>query len=227
MRIDGPLDGRLHLLDRQVVDCDGLMVCKVDEVELTVDPEGVLAVTALLVGTAALLPRLDGRNGNVLLRLWADMGSAQAARRIPFRIELARVASLGSDVRLDVPRDQLLRQPRDEALTARRRLGDLLDADVVGPDGTALGRVLDVRLEPEHLPQPRLRVVALVVGRGRPGTMLGYDRGGNQGPWLVAKAVRALHRHSGLAPYDAVDGVDWNRRELTLNRPLERLAAPR
>jgi hypothetical protein len=75
-------------------------------------------------------------------------------------------------VRLDVPRDGALRQPRDEGTRTRRRLGDLLDADVVDGEGTALGRVLDVRLEPEHLPEARLRVVALVVGLGRPGTTL-------------------------------------------------------
>jgi hypothetical protein len=106
-------------------------------------------------------------------------------------------------VRLDVPRDGVLREPRDEGTRTRRRLGDLLDADVVEGEGTALGRVLDVCLEPEHLPEARLREVALVVARGRPGTTLGYDRSEEQRPWLVARAIRALHRHSGLTPYDA------------------------
>ncbi len=56
-RLTGSLDAVLHLLDRQVVDVEGLLVCKVDDVELTELDDGVLGVTALLAGPAALTPR--------------------------------------------------------------------------------------------------------------------------------------------------------------------------
>ena len=59
-RLAGSLDAVLHLLDRQVVDVDGRMVCKVDDLELTEFDDGVLGVTALLVrrgGTGAAARR--------------------------------------------------------------------------------------------------------------------------------------------------------------------------
>src|SRR4051794_41899611 len=56
-------DLRLRLLDRQVVDRDGGMICKVDDVELTPADDGGDVVTALLAGPLALGPRLPGRPG--------------------------------------------------------------------------------------------------------------------------------------------------------------------
>jgi hypothetical protein len=94
---------------------------------------------------------------------------------------------------------------------------------VVGPDGEACGRVLDVRLEPDRLPEPRIRLTTLIVGKGRPGTMLGYDRCGEQGPWLVNRGVRWLHRHTGQVPLEYAD-VDFEARRVRLSRgpdPLE------
>ena len=51
------LDAVLHLLDRQVVDLDGLMVCKVDDVELTEYADGVLGSPGCWPAPAALVPR--------------------------------------------------------------------------------------------------------------------------------------------------------------------------
>ena len=49
-RLDAPwLDAALHLLDRQVVDRDDLMVCNVDDLEITEDESGTLAVTGILI----------------------------------------------------------------------------------------------------------------------------------------------------------------------------------
>lgn len=60
------VDARLHLLDRQMLDVDGVPVSTVDDVELdgveigrTVDHEKAPVVSALLVG-AAVLPRIFG-----------------------------------------------------------------------------------------------------------------------------------------------------------------------
>ena len=53
-RLSGSLDAVLHLLDRQVIDADGLLVCKVDDVELTVFDDGVLGDQAAALAALAL-----------------------------------------------------------------------------------------------------------------------------------------------------------------------------
>jgi hypothetical protein len=62
------VDAVLKLLDRQVLDPDGHMVCKVDDLELTVPADGSAPyVSAILSGPAALGPRLGGVLGNVFV----------------------------------------------------------------------------------------------------------------------------------------------------------------
>ena len=72
---------------------------------------------------------------------------------------------------------------------------------------------LVLRQEPSGgLGHERVVVAGFVVGRrGRPGSMLGYDRSPDQGPRLVARTVRRLHRHSALVPMSQVSGIDWER----------------
>lgn len=59
------VDARLHVLDRQILDADGVPVSTVDDLELTgidegaVDGERAPEVEAMLVGTA-ILPRIFG-----------------------------------------------------------------------------------------------------------------------------------------------------------------------
>jgi sporulation protein YlmC with PRC-barrel domain len=88
------------------------------------------------------------------------------------------------------------------------RASDLIDATVVDGNGARLGTVSDVRLRRSGPPRgawgPALRIVGLVVSDRRLGGFLGYDRGGVRGPWLVAKAVRWLHRDAVLVPWDDV-----------------------
>jgi sporulation protein YlmC with PRC-barrel domain len=205
-RLSGALDAVLHLLDRQVVDVDGLMVCKVDDVELTELEGGGLAVTALLAGPSALVPRYaDGRLSRALHEFWRRLWPERADRDDPYRIDLALVHRLGSGVELSVRREGvLLRQGQ-----AARRLNDLLQLPVRTSDDSDAGRVLDVRLTRDHDGDGMLRVTGLVVGRGRPGSYLGYDRRGDMGPWLVNRVVRALHRHSGFVEMEEVARVDW------------------
>jgi hypothetical protein len=48
----------------------------------------------------------------------------------------------------------------------------------------------------------------LVVGRGRPGSYLGYDRRPDLGPRIVSKLVRRLHRHSTYVDLEDLDEID-------------------
>jgi sporulation protein YlmC with PRC-barrel domain len=207
-RLAKALDAVLHLLDRQVLDVDGRLVCKVDDVELTLFDDGVLGVTGLLSGPAALVPRLgDDGFGRRLHGFWRLLGTASADHDDPYRIDLELVGRLGSGVELSVPRaGVLLRQGQ-----RGRRLNELLQMTVQTPDGQRLGRPIDVRIEPERTePGNRMRVVGLVVGHGRPGSYFGYDRRPDMGPWLVNRVVRRLHRHSAYVALDDVEELDWD-----------------
>lgn len=221
-RLHGALDASLHLLDRQVVDSEGLMVCKVDDVELTEYAGRPITVTGLLAGSAALVPRLSARHRASFLRYWIRLGVEQGDRELPYRIGLEDVVSVGSDVRLRVHRQDHLQRQGEDGPGVRRRLSELLGGVVAGPDGAPLGRVLDVRLKPDQTPTGPLRVVTLIVGKGRPGTLLGYDRSEKQGPWLVNRAVRALHRHTGQIPVKDAE-IDFESRRVSISRALDPL----
>jgi len=202
------LDAALHLLDRQVIDADGMLVCNVDDLEIVDRGGGDLAVTGLLVGPAALVPRLSGRRGRWLEELWVQLGEQYAGRDVPLRIGLDLVEHIGSEVRVRARREGLLdRQPPAAPGVELRRMDDLLDMAVM-LNGERIGHVIDVRLEPRRH-ESRLVLRSLLVGRGRPGSMLGYDRGDFNGPWLVATVIRWLHRHTGEIRMDAVTAIDW------------------
>ena len=222
-RLSGSLDAVLHLLDRQVIDADDLLVCKVDDVELTVFDDGVLGVTGLLAGPAALVPRYgDDGLGRLLHDFWRRLGTTQADRDDPYRIDLELVEKLGSAVELNVGRDGALVRQGQRA----RRLNQLLQMPVQDASGRRLGRVLDVRLERETTePGERIRVIGLVVGHGRPGSYFGYDRRPDMGPWLVRVVVRWLHRHSAYVDLADLADMDWDagviRVDPTRMQPLE------
>jgi sporulation protein YlmC with PRC-barrel domain len=91
------LDAHLSLLDRQVTDPDGYMVGKVDDVELAYDDDGRLYCAAILVGPAALGPRLGGWLGRTVVRLQARWHRSQVG---PYRIPFDQVGEIGSAVRL-------------------------------------------------------------------------------------------------------------------------------
>jgi hypothetical protein len=57
------VDALQALLDRQIVDADGVSVGKVDDVELVLHEDGAPTISALLCGPLALGPRLGGRLG--------------------------------------------------------------------------------------------------------------------------------------------------------------------
>jgi sporulation protein YlmC with PRC-barrel domain len=99
------LDLLLHLMDRQVIDVDGRLVCKVDDLELELDDAGRPYVTAILVGPRALGPRIGGRLGH----WFAAVAARQAApdrREVP-RIDFGQVTDIGSAVKLARRHDEL------------------------------------------------------------------------------------------------------------------------
>jgi len=99
----GPeLDAQHHLLDRQILDRDGRMVGKVDDVELEQRDDGRLAVSALLSGPGALGPRLGGATGALTVRIWSRLSG-----RLPAdvrRIDYGDVTSIDSAVTLAATR---------------------------------------------------------------------------------------------------------------------------
>jgi sporulation protein YlmC with PRC-barrel domain len=100
------LDLSLHLLDRQVVDPDGGLVCKVDDVELAVPSDGSPPyVTAILAGPAALGPRLGGLLGRWLVASHRLLGQRhdEEPDRIPFEL----VTDIGSSVTIARTRSEL------------------------------------------------------------------------------------------------------------------------
>jgi sporulation protein YlmC with PRC-barrel domain len=224
-RLDAPwLDAALHLLDRQVLAANGEMVCNVDDLEITENSAGKLSVTGLLVGPAALWPRLSGVLGEWLREMWLRLGVVYADRDVPWYIGLDLVESVHSAVTLTADREGLLdRQPAPPDGVELHRLGELLGMKVRGPDGVLLGKVLDVRLEARSTGARRLDLTHLIVGRGRPGSLLGYDRGDFRGPWLVRQLVIRLHRHTGKVPIAAVDRIDWEDNHLSVSGSLESL----
>jgi hypothetical protein len=121
------------------------------------------------------------------------------------------VERLDSALHLSVRRDGVLRRDREE-----RRLSRLTGMDVLLPDGSRYGRVLDARFSPDE--HGRMVLGSLIVGHGRPGSLLGYDRREAQGPRLVRALVRRIHRHTALASAEDAD-ISWDDSVVRLHHP--------
>lgn len=104
-RAEEPFDLNLRLLDHQVVDPDGGLVCKVDDIEFARGGDGSWHVAALLSGPQALGPRLPGRLGRWVMAVGRRLSvhGDTEPRRIPFE----RVTEIGSSVVVDRDRDAL------------------------------------------------------------------------------------------------------------------------
>jgi hypothetical protein len=72
------------------------------------------------------------------------------------------------------------------------RVSALLGRPARDPTGAVLGRVADLITERDT--DGRERVVALVVPAGRWGRLLGYERAGQRGPWLLERFARLAFR---------------------------------
>jgi sporulation protein YlmC with PRC-barrel domain len=117
------MDAGLHLLDRQLVDSDGRLAGKVDDLELEL-PEGggPPTVTAILAGPGALSRRIGGRFGAWLEAVANRLreGDDRKLARVSFGV----VKRVGSAIELSVPRADL-ETNRLEAWTRDHLIGKL------------------------------------------------------------------------------------------------------
>lgn len=87
------------------------------------------------------------------------------------------------------------------------RASDLLGHQVIDADGDTIGVVTDLRCiqdGPLRGTQATLRVDSLLVSRHHTGSLLGYDRRQQQGPWLVRLIIRTLHRRMHVIPWSDI-----------------------
>ena len=108
--------------------------------------------------------------------------------------------------------------PSDAPVT--HRISELLGATVTARDGRELGHVNDLRLARGQAVrglQAELVVDGLLISDRHSGSMLGYDRRAEQGPWLARAVVRRLHRNARYLPWTAVDEVAWSGRRITVD----------
>jgi sporulation protein YlmC with PRC-barrel domain len=98
-------DAALHLLDRQLVDPDGRLVGKVDDLEVEEIDGGRLAVSAVLTGPGALAPRMHGRLGEWIAAVWKRLHPAEDPR--PGRIPAGDLVRVSSAVHLGRHRSEL------------------------------------------------------------------------------------------------------------------------
>ena len=113
------LEAGLHLLDRQLIDSDGRLAGKVDDLELEV-PEGggPPVVTAILAGPGALSRRIGGRPGAWLEAVANRLRGDQRPARVPFGV----VKRIESAVDLSVAKAEL-ETDRLEAWTRDHLIG--------------------------------------------------------------------------------------------------------
>src|SRR4051812_34626027 len=124
-RLEHPFDGLLHLMDRQVLDDEGVMVCKCDDLQLEERDDGTLLVTALLVGAPVWVPRVSSWLGE----RWRRLGTVQGDRQRPYRIGLADIEEVTQEIRLRHGRDGILQRQDPPGAAVRRLVDDLLGAN--------------------------------------------------------------------------------------------------
>jgi hypothetical protein len=105
------------------------------------------------------------------------------------------------------------------------RASDLIGRPVRDSAGRRVGVVIDLRCVQDGplrgaMAAPRVRSV--VVSRRRVGSMLGYNRPGQQGPWLVRLIVRWLHRDLLIVPWESIQLTDGEVRTLLVTEPNRR-----
>ena len=93
------------------------------------------------------------------------------------------------------------------------RASELIGMEVVDSTGEGVGVVTDLRCVQDGPLRGAMclpRVHALVVSRHHVGSLLGYDRRPQQGPWLVRMIVRILHHGLIVVPWSQV--ASWEGR---------------
>ena len=97
----------LQLLDRQLVDADGYLAGKVDDLELQFDDseDGLPVVVAILSGPGALAGRVGGRIGTWVAALHRRLHEEHEPD--PARVPFEFVAGIHEEIELRVPRSEL------------------------------------------------------------------------------------------------------------------------
>ncbi|MFL6250983.1 MAG: hypothetical protein ACJ75N_10740 [Actinomycetes bacterium] len=117
------LEAGLHLLDRQLIDADGRLAGKVDDLELELpDGGGPPVVTAILAGPGALSRRVGGRLG-----AWLEADANRLREgddRRPARVSCGVVTRVDNAVLLSVAKAEL-ETNRLEAWTRDHIIGHL------------------------------------------------------------------------------------------------------
>jgi hypothetical protein len=107
-RADEPgrvLDVGLALLDRQLLDPDGRMAGKVDDLEFTASDDGPPTITAILAGPGALDRRLGGRLGRTVASVHERLQDRHVEG--PARISFGVVSRIDQAVHLTIGRHEL------------------------------------------------------------------------------------------------------------------------
>jgi hypothetical protein len=99
------IDAALRLLDRQILDVDGMLAGKVDDLELTVPESGPPYVSAILAGPGSLSRRIGGRAGAWLESVHRRLHPSESPG--PASVSWGVVHEVGSAVRLSVRKDVL------------------------------------------------------------------------------------------------------------------------
>jgi hypothetical protein len=100
------IDAGLNLLDRQIIDKDGMMSGNVDDLELTFPTDGgPPVITGILAGPGALARRLGRRSGAWLESIHSRLHPSEHAG--PARIAFGVVKRVASHVEITVSRSDL------------------------------------------------------------------------------------------------------------------------
>jgi sporulation protein YlmC with PRC-barrel domain len=87
------------------------------------------------------------------------------------------------------------------------KASDLIGRPVFESGGRQVGIVTDLRCVqdgPVRGSMAAPRVHSVIVSGRRTGSMLGYDRRDQQGPWLIRVIVRWLHRKSTIVAWESL-----------------------
>jgi hypothetical protein len=85
------LDANLHLFDRTIVDADDVPTSVVDDVEIDLETEGRPVIAALILGSG------------IVSRFYR----AHPPDHVRYRVSWRQIASIGSAIRLGVPRSEV------------------------------------------------------------------------------------------------------------------------
>ncbi|HET7929253.1 MAG TPA: hypothetical protein VFM40_06835 [Actinomycetota bacterium] len=99
------MDAGLQLLDRQVIDVEGRMAGKVDDLDLEYsdEPGAPPRVAAILLGPGALAPRIAGRLGEWISAVYGRVAEEPHPNAVSFGV----VKRIDNHVELALPRDDL------------------------------------------------------------------------------------------------------------------------